>query len=290
MRPRRVLHSPTVEPEPFDPAAFPGLEERRRADGGAASERWRRPIADEQVPSSPMGRWARCSSPAGLQFGDPPEVWNLSQPDVIRRIHRGYLEAGSRILLTNTFGGNRHRLSLHGLTRTGSPSSTRPPRSSCAAEVDAAGGDALVAGDIGPSGAIMAPTRHARLRRGGRHLRGAGARAGRRRRRPHLDRDDVRPDRDHGRHRGRPARLAGHPADHDDDLRHPRPHDDGRLARSRPSRRWELGADAVGGNCGNGPDELVPVIERMHAAAPDVRWSPSRTSGCRVSSTCGPST
>jgi hypothetical protein len=45
MRTRRVLHSPTVEPEPFDPAAFPGIEERRRADGGAASERWRELIA-----------------------------------------------------------------------------------------------------------------------------------------------------------------------------------------------------------------------------------------------------
>ena len=32
----------------------------------------------------------------------------------------------------------------------------------------------------------------------------------------------------------------------------------------------ELGADAIGGNCGNGPDEIVPVIQRMHAAAPDV--------------------
>jgi 5-methyltetrahydrofolate--homocysteine methyltransferase len=30
------------------------------------------------------------------------------------------------------------------------------------------------------------------------------------------------------------------------------------------------GVDAIGGNCGNGPDELLPVIERMHAAAPDV--------------------
>ena len=29
------------------------------------------------------------------------------------------------------------------------------------------------------------------------------------------------------------------------------------------------GADAIGGNCGNGPDELLPVIERMHAVAPD---------------------
>jgi 5-methyltetrahydrofolate--homocysteine methyltransferase len=32
---------------------------------------------------------------------------------------------------------------------------------------------------------------------------------------------------------------------------------------------WALGVDAVGGNCGNGPDELVPVIEHMRAAVPD---------------------
>ena len=38
----------------------------------------------------------------GLQFGDPPEVWNVTAPDVVRRIQRGYLEAGSQILLTNT--------------------------------------------------------------------------------------------------------------------------------------------------------------------------------------------
>ena len=51
----------------------------------------------------------------GLQFGDPPETWNLAHPEIVRRIQRGYLEAGSRIVLTNTFGGNRLRLRLHGL-------------------------------------------------------------------------------------------------------------------------------------------------------------------------------
>jgi 5-methyltetrahydrofolate--homocysteine methyltransferase len=29
------------------------------------------------------------------------------------------------------------------------------------------------------------------------------------------------------------------------------------------------GADAIVGNCGNGPDEMLAVVERMHAAAPD---------------------
>ena len=93
---------------------------------------------------------------AGLQFGDPPEVWNLTQPDLVRRIHRGYLDAGSRILLTNTFGGNRLRLCCTAM-RAGSTEFNRTAAILLRAEVDAAGGRALVAGDIGPSGQIMAP-------------------------------------------------------------------------------------------------------------------------------------
>ena len=50
----------------------------------------------------------------GLEFGDPPELWNLEHPEIIRRVQRGYAEAGAQVLLTNTFGGNRLRLELHG--------------------------------------------------------------------------------------------------------------------------------------------------------------------------------
>ena len=35
---------------------------------------------------------------AGLQFGDPPEAWNVTHPEIIRSIQRAYLEAGSQIL------------------------------------------------------------------------------------------------------------------------------------------------------------------------------------------------
>src|SRR4030042_1922798 len=51
----------------------------------------------------------------GLQFGASPELWNVEHPDRVRQVHRGYLQAGSRIVLTNTFGGNRLRLGLHNL-------------------------------------------------------------------------------------------------------------------------------------------------------------------------------
>ena len=222
---RRVRRAATAErdasngtsrPSAFDPAAdvdhdrFPDLATRRAIDGGAASARFRA-LLDGGGPIVADGAMGTMLFANGLQFGDPPEVWNLAHPDVIRRIQRAYIEAGSQILLTNTFGGNRARLRLSGhgdrvdeLNRTAAIL--------LRAEVDAAGGHALVAGDIGPSGEIVEPLGTLRLRRGGRHLPRAGRVARRRRRGPDLDRDDVRPQRDQGRHRGRPPGVAGHRA------------------------------------------------------------------------------
>ena len=42
----------------------------------------------------------------GLQPGELPELWNLSHPEVVQRIHRDYFEAGSNIVCANTFGVN----------------------------------------------------------------------------------------------------------------------------------------------------------------------------------------
>ena len=49
----------------------------------------------------------------GLVSGDAPELWNFEHPDRVRQLHRRFIEAGADIILTNTFGGNRHRLKLH---------------------------------------------------------------------------------------------------------------------------------------------------------------------------------
>jgi 5-methyltetrahydrofolate--homocysteine methyltransferase len=49
----------------------------------------------------------------GLVSGDAPEIWNFEFPDRVRSLHRSFIEAGADIILTNTFGGNRHRLKLH---------------------------------------------------------------------------------------------------------------------------------------------------------------------------------
>ena len=144
---------------------------------------------------------------SGLQFGDPPELWNVSQPDVVRRIHRGYLEAGSRIVLTNTFGGNRLRLTLHGNERL-VKELNQMAAILLRAEVDAAGGNALVAGDIGPTGSIMVPIGPLEFDEAVDVFAEQAGGARGRWRRPDLDRDDVRPRGDPRGDRRRPPRRA----------------------------------------------------------------------------------
>src|SRR5215470_645211 len=49
----------------------------------------------------------------GPMTGDAPELWNFEHPERIEALHRGMVEAGSDIILTNTFGGSAYRLKLH---------------------------------------------------------------------------------------------------------------------------------------------------------------------------------
>ena len=51
----------------------------------------------------------------GLSSGEPPEMWNIEQPDNIRALYKGAVDAGSDLFLTNSFGGNASRMKLHNL-------------------------------------------------------------------------------------------------------------------------------------------------------------------------------
>ena len=51
----------------------------------------------------------------GLPAGHPPEEWNLSHPEEIAQVHQSYVEAGSTLIQTNTFGANRLRLERYHL-------------------------------------------------------------------------------------------------------------------------------------------------------------------------------
>lgn len=93
---------------------------------------------------------------AGLQSGAPPEAWNVLHPDRIRAVHRGYIRAGSDIILTNSFGGTRYRLKLHNL-QDRAYELNRAAAQNARAEADAAGRPVLVAGSMGPTGELLAP-------------------------------------------------------------------------------------------------------------------------------------
>jgi len=93
---------------------------------------------------------------AGLTSGGSPEEWNIERPEVLRGIHQAYVDAGSQIITTNTFGGTRLRLGLHNHQNRVREFNLAGAR--LAREVaDAADHEVLVAGDIGPSGEILFP-------------------------------------------------------------------------------------------------------------------------------------
>ncbi len=203
---------------------------------------------------------------AGLDAGELPMLWNVTHPDRVRAIQRAYLAAGADIILANTFSGSRWRLARHGLAARGEELN-RAGVEILRAEI----GDraALIAGDVGPSGEILAPLGTlafdeavAGFAEQVRALIVAGADA--------IwietmaDLEEVR------------AAIAGTRqvsaeipilATLTFDTR-------GRTmmgvkpeTAARTLSEW--GVAAFGGNCGNGPDELLVVIQKMRATTPN---------------------
>lgn len=92
----------------------------------------------------------------GLDRGTAPELWNLERPDTIAEIHRGYIDAGAQIILTNSFGGNRARLGRHKLAEK-TREINRTAAKIARGEADAAEEAILVGGSLGPTGRLMEP-------------------------------------------------------------------------------------------------------------------------------------
>ncbi len=92
----------------------------------------------------------------GLETGGSPEQWNVERPERVASVHQGYVDAGADIILTNSFGGNRHRLKLHKAQDRVSELNEAAARIARAV-ADGAGRDIVVAGDIGPTGELFEP-------------------------------------------------------------------------------------------------------------------------------------
>lgn len=81
------------------------------------------------------------------------EQWTLEHPEAIIDIQRGYVDSGSQVLYTPTFGANRRKLEEHGIFNRTEDYNRRLASLS----EQAANGKALRAGDISPTGAFLAP-------------------------------------------------------------------------------------------------------------------------------------
>jgi len=104
-----------------------------------------------RTPRVTDGAWGTEMQKRGLPAGACPELWNVENPSAVEEVARGYVEAGSEAIITNTFGGNAFVLGQHGaadrvaeLCEAGATISRK-----------AAGDAAKVFGSIGPTGKIV---------------------------------------------------------------------------------------------------------------------------------------
>lgn len=96
----------------------------------------------------------------GLNHGDTPDGWNLTQPDKIREHYREFIQAGSDIVLTNSFGGTANRLKLHdldGQVHEINRAAAALLREEIAAEKARTGREVVCAGSVGPTGELFEP-------------------------------------------------------------------------------------------------------------------------------------
>ena len=92
----------------------------------------------------------------GLGPGEPPEFWNIDEPEKVKALHRAFVDAGADIFLTNTFGCNPHRLKLH--KAQDRAFEIAKAAAELAREVaDASSRPIVVAGSIGPTGELFEP-------------------------------------------------------------------------------------------------------------------------------------
>jgi methionine synthase I (cobalamin-dependent) len=104
-----------------------------------------------QTPVIIDGAWGTQIQRRGLEPGGSPDAWNLTHPFEVEQVARSYVEAGSRIILTNTFGASRMMLERHGLEHM----AREINKAGAAISRKAAANKAYVFGSIGPSGRML---------------------------------------------------------------------------------------------------------------------------------------
>ncbi|NLH99332.1 MAG: methionine synthase [Chthonomonadales bacterium] len=223
----------------------------------------------KQAPVITDGAWGTQLQARGLPVGVPPDPWNLERPEQVAEVARGYVEAGSRIILTNTFGANRVLLERHGLAARVAAINSAGARLS----VEAAAGSARVFASVGPTGKMVAMGE--------------------------IDADELRAcfaeqvealaaggvdgfvietmsDVEEAVAAVSAAAATGLPVVASMSYGSGKS-GDRTIMGITPEQAAEAllaaGADIVGANCGQGPDTMVPIVERLRAASGRPVWA-----------------
>lgn len=214
------------------------------------------------------GAWGTQLQARGLAGGDFPDVWNLSHPDQVGAVARAYVDAGSQVILTNTFGASRVRLAEAGLADQVAAIN----RSGVEISKRAAAGKAAVFASIGPSGKLLltGETSTEELSSAFAEQARALAQAG-----PDALVVETMSDLEEAKLAVVAARATGLPVvacavfDAGKDK-------DRTMMGSTPEQvaqtLSEAGADVIGANCGQGIAGFVPICRRLRASTDRPLW------------------
>lgn len=213
------------------------------------------------------GAWGTQLQARGLASGTTPDTWNLTHAEQVESVARAYVEAGSQVILTNTFRANA--VAMHSSTETELDAINR---AGVAISKRAAGNQALVFASIGPTGKILMSGEiggeqvTAAFAAQAQSLAGAGADA--------LlietmsDIEEARLAVEAARRTGLPV-VASFAFDSGKNK-------DRTMMGATPEAvavaMVEAGADAVGANCGVGVELSVPICKRLCAACDLPVW------------------
>jgi 5-methyltetrahydrofolate--homocysteine methyltransferase len=214
------------------------------------------------------GSWGTQIMKRGLQPRESPDSWNLTHPEKVEEVAREYVDAGSRIILTNTFGANRYVLGKFGLADKVVEINIKGVEIS----KKAAGTRAYVFASMGPSGKLLLTkdVTENDLMQAFEEQAQAIAKAA-----PDAIVVETMMDLAEARIAATAARQTGLP------VIACLVFDSGKLKDrtmmgNTPEQVVEvlsrIGVDALGANCGQGIEGFIPICKRMHAATELPLW------------------
>jgi methionine synthase I (cobalamin-dependent) len=229
------------------------------------------PLLERVLARGPVvtdGAWGTQLQARGLKLNEFPDGWNLTHPERVAEVARAYVEAGSRVILTNTFGANRIRLADAGLAGQ----VVEINRAGVQISLRAAGDAAAVFASIGPTGKMLLngdvtpEEMQAAFSEQARALASAGA---------HGLVVETMADTEEASLAVAAAHETGLPvvacmvydsgAEKDRTMM-------GTTPEQAAQALAEAGADVIGANCGQGVAGFVAICRRLHAATGRPIW------------------